>query len=205
MSSTLRRGFWEFEFRTRCGPGSNSLERFTSATQALLFLRGFHGDPRSSFVFRGLLQERAGRAHCRTWTELEVLEELARWLVHGKLGVASWRRPVMASVIPQEEPRPAQVPFAPRARPVPRRKPKPAPPPPSPDLARQVDTLLVAAREGIPLCEECTSKSSVPAPQPPPGPDPVRQAETLIWAASAGTAFCEECTKKRVEESGGRT
>ena len=203
MHATLRKGLREYEFRVPSGPGDDLL-RFTSAAQAQLFLHGFFGDDRSMQLFRRLLCGRAGRDLCLAWSERDVLAELARWLVHGKLGVAHRRLPVMASVIPVEEPKPAEIPFAPRAKPIPRPEPQREPPPPKPDLAGQVATLETAAEQGIPLCEECTNKTSSPAPPPPPGPDPQRQVDTLKKAAADGTAFCEECISKPAKQARGR-
>jgi len=201
MQITLRKGLREYEFRAPFTTGHGDALRFSGVAQAHQFLRGFHGDSHSTQAFRRLLDGRAGRDHCRAWADQKILEELARWLVHGKLGVTSRRLPVMDSVDPVEEPKPAKVPFAPRARPVPKPEQKKAPPPPEPDLARQAETLKAAAEDGTPLCEECTSKDKPAAAPPRPGPDPKTQADTLKRAAKAGSAFCEECTKKQAEET----
>ena len=87
--------------------------------------------------------------------------------------------------------------------------PAPAPPPPAPEpapltfkkdanAARQAATLIAAAEEGIPFCEECnrlaeekahSDAASVPAPPPPappppapPPPAPVEAPEPLTFA-----------------------
>ena len=192
---TVRRGLREYELSTS-GRGRDDRLRFATVAHAEMFLRGFHGHAGSMVVFRHLLCGRVGRDHCRAWTDQEVVEELARWLGHGKLAVAARRLPVMDSVTPVEEPKPVKVPFAPRVKPVPRPEPVPAPRPPSPDPARQVETLKAAAEHGVPVCEECTSKDEKPAP-PLPGPDLKKQAETLKKAAEEGTPFCEECARKQ--------
>ena len=202
MQITLRKGLREYEFRAPFSTGYGGALRFAGAAQAHQFLCGFHGDTHGMLAFRRLLDGRAGRDHCRGWTDQQVIEELARWISHGKLGATCRRLPVMDSVEPVKEKKPEKVPFAPTARPVPRPKPEQAAPPPEPDLARQVETLKAAAREGVPFCEECTREANAPAPAPPPRPEPdvARQAETLRRAARSGAAFCEECHKKQSKD-----
>ena len=102
--------------------------------------------------------------------------------------------------------------------------PAPAPPPPAPEPApltfkkdanavRQAATLIQAAEEGLPFCEECNrlaeeeaqaDAASVYAPPPAPTPEPLtfskneaarNQAATLVTAAAQGLPFCEECNK----------
>jgi len=109
--------------------------------------------------------------------------------------------------------------------------PVPAPPPPPPEPApltfkkdanavRQAATLIEAAQEGIPFCEECNrlaeeeaKSDAAPAPAPPPPepsqtPEPLtfakneaaqQQAATLVSAAAQGLPFCEECNKQEAK------
>jgi len=102
--------------------------------------------------------------------------------------------------------------------------PPPKPPEPAPltfkkdaNAVRQAATLIEAAEEGIPLCEECNrlaedeakaDAESAPAPPPPEPsqtPEPLtfanneagqKQAATLVAAAAQGLPFCEECNKQ---------
>lgn len=199
MQITLRRGMREYQLRAPFCTGHGGAVRFLGVAQAYRFLSGFHSDPHSMEALRRLLDDRAGRGHGRQWTDQQVLEELARWLAHGKLGATGRRLPVVDSVEPLEEKKPSKAPFAPKAKPVPRPEPKKEPPPPEPDLARQVATLKTAAGSGAPFCEECQKKAGkAAAPAPPrPQPDAARQADTLRRAAEKGAPFCEECQKKQ--------
>ena len=51
----------------------------------------------------------SGRGHGRQWTDQQVIEELARWMAHGKLGATARRMPVIDSVEPVEEAAAAQA------------------------------------------------------------------------------------------------
>ncbi len=108
-----------------------------------------------------------------------------------------------------------------------------APPPPPPEPApltfkkdanavRQAATLIAAAEEGFPFCEECNRLAeeeanadaafALPPPprEPRQTPEPLtfakneaaqKQAATLVAAAAQGLPFCEECNKHQEAKS----
>ena len=109
MQITLRRGMREYHFRAPFCTGYGGALRFCDVGQAFRFLSGFHSDPHSMQAFRRLLDDRTGRGHGRQWTDQQVIEELARWMAHGKLGATARRMPVIDSVEPVEEAAAAQA------------------------------------------------------------------------------------------------
>ncbi|HEY8086266.1 MAG TPA: hypothetical protein VIF09_00425 [Polyangiaceae bacterium] len=89
------------------------------------------------------------------------------------------------------------------------------------DVPAQVEVLLLAAKDGVPFCEECEkarlaelaeqealaeqgAPDDVPAPAPAPAPydavDVPAQVAALTQASAAGVPFCAECEKARLAE-----
>jgi hypothetical protein len=132
-----------------------------------------------------------------------LLDQLATWLVSGKLRLAvSSLPPLWARDGDVAETPPPEIPWDAPAPEDPRRiEQLDALPPDTVDMLLQAAVLKKAAREGIPFCEECEKKKKKRAKQKQEAEDAARldqasQAATLQRAARAGTPFCEECEKR---------
>jgi len=122
-------------------------------------LRGLLGDAHAMARLRRILVEESFRD---LWgaSDHEVLDDLARRMVSGRLRIASGdaRRPPAIPITAKPVAAPALPPEPVRTRapvPAPPARPAPAPAPPSVEMSAQAAALVEAARDGTPFCEEC--------------------------------------------------
>lgn len=173
---------------------------FGSEQQAILFLRRFP----DLFELRRFISRRYSR-ESHLWRTDDLFRKVAGELVRKRLKVL--KRWIPAEASPPTAAPPTKVP---RKEAVERPEPvEPATFLSNHDNDAQSQTLLGAASDGEPFCEECekarraaqtfTGVGAEP-PEPdslPPNSDGDAQAETLIAAARDGVPFCEECEKAR--------
>ncbi|MBS1831335.1 MAG: hypothetical protein JST65_01400 [Acidobacteria bacterium] len=168
---------------------------FGSPQQATQFLRTLQ----QPHEFRMLLSERFPGQTFR-WRFEELIAKMADLMVRRRLLVIKRWTPAEGGVRSVDTATPA----------APRRATEFAPATESDTFAgnhdgdAQAETLLEAASNAEPFCEECEKARRASRPLPPPEPledplppdnDDVKQAQTLTDAASSGAAFCEECAK----------
>lgn len=173
---------------------------FGSEQQAMLFLRRFH----ELFDLRRLIGQRFPRQF-HAWRNEDLYRKAAVELTAKRLKVLKRWVPAVASppafAPPTKVPRRASVEHV-----------EPVEPPTflsNHDNDVQSDTLVGAASDGEPFCEECekarlgakTTTGTAAEPAEPdslaPNSDGDAQAETMIAAARDGIPFCEECEKAR--------
>jgi hypothetical protein len=173
---------------------------FGSEQQAILFLRRLP----DLFELRRFISQRYSR-ESHLWRTEDLFRKMAGELVRKRVKVL--KRWIPAESSPAVSAPPTKVP---RKEAVDRQE--LAEPPTflsNHDNDAQSQTLLDAASDGEPFCEECekarraaqpfTGGAAEP-PEPdslPPNSDGDAQAETLIAAARDGVPFCEECEKAR--------
>lgn len=168
---------------------------FGSPQQARQFLRTFQ----QPHEFRVLLTQRFPGQTFR-WRLEEIVVKMADLMVRQRLLVIKRWTPAEGGVRSAG----ASTPY------VPRRAQEFAPAsendtfPPNHDSDAQAETLLNAASNAEPFCEECEKARRAAQAYPqaevqddplPEDNDDVKQAQTLSEAAATGAAFCEECAK----------
>jgi hypothetical protein len=96
--------------------------------------------------------------------------------------------------LPPARPAPALPPPAPKG-------PASSLPDPSDVSSPQAQSLLQAAQDGTPFCEECARLAAGGPTLPPAPPATSDQAQTLIAAAQRGAPFCAECARLAAEQA----
>lgn len=133
---------------------------FTDHAAAMTFLRRLSGHAGNTLMLRRFAAE---KLPARTWSieDASLLEQLARWLVAGRLQIAARTRPPLAAILPdRDEEAEAALPWdAPEPA-----APAPAAPKEEPTFPPDIDAIAIAAskreaaRLGVPFCEECMKK-----------------------------------------------
>jgi hypothetical protein len=133
---------------------------FTDHSAAMTFLRRLSGHAGNTLTLRRFAAE---QLPARTWSieDASLLEQLARWLVAGRIQIAARPRPPLSvTLLDREEEAAAAIPWdAPQPS-----TPAPSAPKEAPTFPPDIDAVAIAAakreaaRLGVPFCEECMKK-----------------------------------------------
>ena len=155
---------------------SETALRFSDSSCALMFLQRTRHDSMNINVLRNILKAEGDGAALHLIDDNRVLEKLSRMLCSGRIklhdpgSVRSRLSEKMRSADGRTEKSPSSGGgWSPK--PAPRREPRPMPPPkprpaqvtkpvPGIDTQQQVATLLAAATDGTPFCEQCEKARS---------------------------------------------
>jgi hypothetical protein len=154
---------------------------FTDHVAAMTFLRRLSGHAGNTLMLRRFAAE---QLPARTWSieDASLLEQLARWLVAGRIQIAARTRPPLTAIFSDREEKEATA--------IPWDAPEPATPAPpapkeEPTFPPNIDAIAIAAakreaaRLGLPFCEECMKKRLARERKEPPA------AATQTWVEIA--------------------
>ena len=157
MATFLRRDLHRFEIVDRFSVREDdTLADFRDRTSALGFLRGFRHEYFGMKRLRDILARHSLGSHLYSFSDNEILEQIASGLVSGRLKVVVAEEVIHGSarsLSPEIETPPPTTP-RPASSPTPPPRPSPREEGPPSWAAAQADTLSQAALTGSPFCEQ---------------------------------------------------
>lgn len=152
---------------------------------------------------QGLRQAALLLADGSDWSRIgdqALIDELGNAVAQGRLGLGTASRPPLRRLVGATPAPPPPPPPAAAAAPAPRAA--PAAPAPAPattpfDVQAMIATLLQAAEDGVPFCEECLAAAraaeAAEDPAPAPAPSPLPPLEEQLLPALLGWVEVQLC------------